>query len=349
MIRDTFPYPDELEWLTLTHGVVVPTVVQQGDTIASAESSNTTIVTFLNFIDKSEIIFFAPEAGILTGIYAKPKNQLDFEYISTTRQPQQITTFPSSQKPDSSPETVADLLKNSSYAVVITGSESFLDYIYLTSDAQAWEQFNRAENASNWQYYYNPNKIWKYVTELNLENFSSIYKPLADLEKMDTIKAVVTFSVDGKHRKENIKTVVEMYGSMTEVRCSQCDLVFDKPCLDYEKSSIPPPCDHFRKQGTCISHSPGFLRPNVVLFGEEVPYSVTKEALEHINKCDLILVIGTISDYLVTELPLLAKRNGAKIVEINKTSSKISHVVDASYTGEAGPFMEKVVSIIKSK
>ncbi len=82
---------------------------------------------------------------------------------------------------------------------------------------------------------------------------------------------------------------------------------------------IPPRC----------SECGSLLRPDVVWFGEELPTDVREAALAAAGACDLMLVVGTSA--LVqpaASLPLLAKQNGAVLVEVNPQATPISEYAE---------------------
>ncbi len=67
------------------------------------------------------------------------------------------------------------------------------------------------------------------------------------------------------------------------------------------------------------------------------------------NRCDLMLVIGTSCVvYPAAELPLIAKRKGATIIEINREDTMISHIADYKLRGKAGEIMSKLLEEIKN-
>ena len=296
----------------------------------------------------------APEACIVSGLYnTEDAKEVVLEYIPLTRTtPEPLE--PIQEKQEATPEIVATMIKNAKYPVVITGAGISTESM-LQTRKQLWEQLNRIEYVSIWKYFEESRNLWnlvkKFLSEANYNpQPNRAHQVLAELEKEGKIKAIITQNVDNLHQAAGSKNVIEMHGTLSQVKCSNCDIVFNKTCAEFvkgSKSEIPPPCTEFGKE-QCISHIPGSLRPNVVLFGELVPASIVKEALEHIKKSDLVLVVGTASDASPTcELPRLAKRNGAKVVEIKRNLSRISHIADVTQTGEAGPFLQEVLNKFK--
>ena len=60
------------------------------------------------------------------------------------------------------------------------------------------------------------------------------------------------------------------------------------------------------------------LKPNVILFGEQLPALVMQEALHHIRQCDVLLVAGSSLEVApVSELPRVAHEGGARLILVN--------------------------------
>lgn len=113
---------------------------------------------------------------------------------------------------------------------------------------------------------------------------------------------VVTMNIDGLHKKAGSKQVVEVHGNFDYVFCTRCDKHFD---FSYVNKSLH--CDECG----------GLLKPNVVLYGENIPKYF--EAIDVIGSADELLVVGT-SFYTSTATMMVgaAQRAGIKVVTINK-------------------------------
>ena len=74
----------------------------------------------------------------------------------------------------------------------------------------------------------------------------------------------------------------------------------------------------------------GILKPNVILFGEQLPVRVFNEARKQAMASDLLLVVGSSLEVVpVADLPMMAYRNGARIVVVNDEPTYIDHLADA--------------------
>jgi NAD-dependent deacetylase len=73
-------------------------------------------------------------------------------------------------------------------------------------------------------------------------------------------------------------------------------------------------------------------RPDVVWFGESLEPQVLQRATAVVSEARILLVIGTSAlVYPAASLPQIAKRNNARIVEINTQETPLSNVADEIY------------------
>jgi len=85
-------------------------------------------------------------------------------------------------------------------------------------------------------------------------------------------------------------------------------------------------------------------RPAVVWFGETLPEPALEQVHDALESCDLFLSIGTSA--LVEPAASfihIARRHGAKTVEINRDATPISGIVDWSLRGKAGEILPELV------
>lgn len=113
------------------------------------------------------------------------------------------------------------------------------------------------------------------------------YKPnithykLAELEKSGKLKAVITQNVDGLHQLAGSENVIELHGSIHRNYCMDCGKEFS---AEYIKNYDGiPRCD---KCG-------GIVKPDVTLYGENLPYEAMPAAKRYIRDADLVIIAGT--------------------------------------------------------
>jgi NAD-dependent deacetylase len=139
---------------------------------------------------------------------------------------------------------------------------------------------------------------------------------------------LVTQNIDGLHTAAGSRNVIELHGNLRRARCMVCAARFDLRQLDEEER--PPACQE------CGNN----LRPDVVLFGEQLPPGAFETAAAKAGQCQLCFVVGTSAAvYPAAMLPELAKQGGAYIVEINPELTQLSALCDEVIQGKAGDIL----------
>jgi NAD-dependent deacetylase len=146
---------------------------------------------------------------------------------------------------------------------------------------------------------------------------------LAELEQAGRRSSVITQNIDILHQKAGSKTVIEMHGTMKTLTCTQCYHQVDAalylaPLVD--KGEIPhcPKCEQV-------------LKPDVILFGEQLPQAAWFKAQREARQCDLMLVAGSSLEVLpVAGLPMQALDRGAHLIIINNTQTYLNVRADVT-------------------
>lgn len=222
--------------------------------------------------------------------------------------------------------------------VVLTGAGISADSGIPTfrSYGGLWEKYDPMEFASLEAFLRDPTKYWslrgEFIRNYNHYQPNEAHLALAELERMGIVQAVITQNIDNLHKKAGSKNVIEIHGNIMEILCLACGREYKAPNVP---EGIPPRC-------SCG----GILKPNTVLFGEELPVGVFMKAREASAACRIMLLVGTSAVVQPAAfLPCLAKQNGAKIIEVNIERS----FPDADYciTEKAGTALPEIVAEIK--
>ncbi len=140
---------------------------------------------------------------------------------------------------------------------------------------------------------------------------------------------LITQNVDGLHQAAGSRQVLELHGNIWRVRCTRCGKISEDRRVPLPE--IPPRC-------ACG----GLLRPDVIWFGEPLPAHVLQQAWKAAERCRWMLVIGTSA--LVqpaASLPILAKRRGARLIEINVADTPMTLLADEVLRGPAGEVLPR--------
>jgi NAD-dependent deacetylase len=87
------------------------------------------------------------------------------------------------------------------------------------------------------------------------------------------------------------------------------------------------------------------VRPGVVWFGEELPANALSAATEAAFGCDLLFTVGTSGlVYPAAEIPYVAARSGANVVQINPEPTALDAVADVNLRGPAARILPELVA-----
>lgn len=236
----------------------------------------------------------------------------------------------------------AKRIKEARFVVALTGAgistESGIPD--FRSKNGLWSKYDINEYGYLDSFLRKPGKVWKMIAEM-ISNFShakpnAAHYAMAEMEKMSILKGIITQNIDNLHQEAGSKNVIELHGNYHSLTCMKCGRKYSID--EIELSNLPPLC-------SCN----GVIKPDIVFFGETLPRNAVIKAFDLTNRCDVMLVVGTSCAVSpAAELPLIAKQNGATIIEINMEESMISHVADYQLMGKAGELLPRLLNEIKN-
>ncbi len=221
-----------------------------------------------------------------------------------------------------------ELITKAKHCVVLTGAgistlSGIPDFrgvggLYHRKDIDANRLFDVHAFRADPSYYYKHSRDFLYE-KAAIPNI--VHEVLAKLEDRGYVKAIITQNVDILHQKAGSHEVFELHGSPLIHTCLSCrkEYDFDSVLAKFEKAEVPH-CD------ACN----GVLKPNIVFFGESLPFDALSMSEQHAKKTDLLIVLGTsLTVFPAADIPRIAQASGAKIAIINAAETYIDSV--ASY------------------
>lgn len=152
---------------------------------------------------------------------------------------------------------------------------------------------------------------------------------LAALEEAGYISQIITQNVDGLHQAAGSNNVIELHGSLRTVSCLKCNAKFDARILiperdDWEHDYVS---GSYQYGAECLCPKCNdFLRPDVVLFGEQLPAAAWEKAVTHSEEADFFVVLGSSLAVSPANLcPKYALNNGAKVLIINQDTTPLDN------------------------
>ena len=199
-----------------------------------------------------------------------------------------------------------------------------------------WEKYDPVIYASIDVFRSDPSKYWlirgDFIRNYDRYEPNSAHLALAALEELGLLKNVITQNIDGLHRKAGNCNVIELHGSLREINCLECRRIYLAPNVPEGK---PPYCE-----------CGGILKPNTVLFGEQLPPGVLEDAYRETSNCRIMLLVGTSAIVQpAASLPFLAKQNGAAVVEVNPEKAFLD--ADYFFPDKAGNVLPEIVAQVK--
>jgi NAD-dependent deacetylase len=183
---------------------------------------------------------------------------------------------------------------------------------YEISSAEGW----RANPDKVWAWYLWRHHMMGAVAPNNGHLAVAAWQDYADVH-------VVTQNVDNLHERAGSKHVYHLHGSLFEFRCDRCQRAYggEIPDMPEPVESVDPP------RHECG----GFIRPNVVWFGEPLPDEAWQRSVEAVTAADVVIVVGTSSIvYPAAGLPELALANGTVVIEVNPERTPLSDAATVS-------------------
>ncbi len=136
---------------------------------------------------------------------------------------------------------------------------------------------------------------------------------IAKLEKTKDIK-VVTQNIDGLHSLAGSKSVYELHGSNYRNYCMKCHKFFSLE-------------DILNKEGVPYCDCGGIIKPDVILYEENLDENTIRQAIKAINEADTLIILGT-SLNVYPAASFVRYFKGDTLAIINKEATKQDEYFD---------------------
>jgi NAD-dependent deacetylase len=171
------------------------------------------------------------------------------------------------------------------------------------------------------------------------------HRALASLYRAGKVPAVITQNIDNLHQASGIapEHVVELHGNTTYASCLGCEQRYEvawvRERMDSGNGCTPdcPACG-------------GFIKTATISFGQAMPDGAMRRAQDFTLACDLFLSIGSsLVVWPAAGFPLMAKKNGARLVIINREPTDFDDIADLVVRGDIGTVLAPFVGPASSK
>ena len=232
-------------------------------------------------------------------------------------------------------EYAAELLRKAKYAVALTGAglstpSGIPDF--RSEGTGLWSRDEPMEVASLSTFRTDPERFFVWFRPLASLIFNADPNPahvaLAELEKAGRVKSVITQNIDALHHKAG--------GTLRTLSCTQC----------FQRSEAKGYLKSFVELGK-LPHCPacnGLMKPDVILFGEQLPQQAWYNAQRECRQCDLVLVAGSSLEVLpVAGLPMQAIDRGAHLVILNNATTYLNVRADVTIQEDVADVIPAIV------
>ncbi len=159
---------------------------------------------------------------------------------------------------------------------------------------------------------------------------------MTELEQMGRLRHVITQNIDDLHRRAGSQGVTEIHGNRFLARCTTCGHRQRLEAISLDR--LPPLCPECG----------GVLKNDTVMFGEPIPEDALRSCYLQASLADAFMVVGTSAVvYPAAEFPLMAKRRGAPLIEVNPEETAITDVADVVIRAPAGESLPALVDLLR--
>ncbi len=199
-----------------------------------------------------------------------------------------------------------------------------------------WELFQQ-DPAAWWEAALNPEaQLTDFARAIEVAEPNAGHIAMAALEAAGKLAHVITQNIDGLHRRAGTTQLTEIHGNRAFVRCMNCGE--RSPMARIKIRQLPPLCE------ACG----GVLKNDTVMFGEPIPEPALRECYRQAALADAFLAIGTSAVvYPAADFPVMAKRRGAPLIEINPEETALTGIADVVVRATAGEALPALVEKLR--
>jgi NAD-dependent deacetylase len=239
----------------------------------------------------------------------------------------------------------AELLREARHAVALTGAGSSTPSgipDFRSPGSGVWERVDPMEVASIYTFRRHPDRFYAWIRPMVETLLAAEPNPghyaLAEMEAGGWLKAIITQNIDNLYQRAGAREVLELHGHMREATCISCYRVVPAEELldDLLASTDVPRC-------TACN---GVMKPNVVLFGEQLPIKVLNAAMAHVRRADLMLIAGSSLEVMpAAQLPLQVQGQTGRLIVVNLTPTYVDDVAEVVIHGDVAEVLPRIVQM----
>ncbi len=242
-------------------------------------------------------------------------------------------------------QEAAKLIKNAKHVTAFTGAGISVESGIppFRGEHGLWSKYDPMVLDLTY-FFQDPKASWTVIKEIFYDFFgeaqpNGAHTGLAELESMGMLQEIITQNIDNLHQEAGSTVIHEFHGNAQKLICTSCKITY--PASEVNLNILPPLC------AKCNS----LLKPDFIFFGEGIPQGAYHASILAAEKSDIFIVIGTTGEIMpACQIPIIAKQNGTKIIEINPEESKFTTTItDVFLKDKASVVMHQIVKLLKIK
>jgi len=165
------------------------------------------------------------------------------------------------------------------------------------------------------------------------------HQALASLYRAGKVPALITQNIDNLHQASGIAAsdIVELHGNTTYALCLDCAERYEVSWVKEKFESLG--------QRAPVCTCGGYIKTATISFGQAMPPEAMQRAEELTKACDLFLAVGSsLVVWPAAGFPVMAKRNGAALVIINREPTEFDELADLVVRNDIGDALGPFIS-----
>jgi len=162
---------------------------------------------------------------------------------------------------------------------------------------------------------------------------------LASLYRTGKAPAVITQNIDNLHQSSGISAehVIELHGNTSYAMCLGCGKRYELEWVRQQFTAA-------RERAPDCADCGGRIKTATISFGQPMPEREMRRAEQLTLDCDLFLAVGSsLVVWPAAGFPLLAKRNGARLVIINREATEFDEIADLVIRQDIGTVLSPFI------
>lgn len=249
------------------------------------------------------------------------------------------------------PQDAARLLRDARRVVVFTGAGMSAESgvpTFRDDLTGLWARFDAQQLATAEAFHADPDLVWGWYEWRRSRVRRAAPNPghlaVAAIQARVPQATVVTQNVDDLHERAGTRAPIHLHGSLFAPRCVAA-AAHPASFPDAEDGDAPEPGEGRRiPPPRCVSCR-ALVRPGVVWFGEALPEAALTAAVDAAAGCDVLLTVGTSGVvYPAAEVPRIAARSGAAVIQVNPVPTPLDRVAAVNLRGTAAEVLPALVA-----